>query len=161
VSPAREFVPRLRLTKLLQAPDGMTVAEVMARAKENLETLHASSEAELWAMLERCEARFAELGHGYDDWAGSEIYVVAVRAVGGGSVCGRPGVDAALTSLCDLLQNILESGRSGHDAVRVHLAAWRMLMSPGLPGAGAEAILEGLRTVSALYVKKAKQAAAK
>jgi len=70
-----------------------------------------------------------------------------------------PPVDIALTSFCDLLDHLRTLKRYDHDAVGVHVRAWRLLMSAELPKAGAEAILEGLLKVSRRYAGEARAAA--
>jgi hypothetical protein len=88
------------------------------------------------------------------------LYSLAVKGIGAGDVCGAPAVDIALTSFCDLLDHLRTLKRYDHEAVGVHVRAWRLLMSADLPKAGAEQILDGLLKVSARYAAEAKTAAA-
>jgi hypothetical protein len=66
-------------------------------------------------------------------------------------VCGVPGVDVALTSLCDLLDYLRTQKRYDRDAIAVHIRAWRLLMRLDLPAEGQDAVLDGLKQVSRRY----------
>jgi len=82
-----------------------------------------------------------------------------VKGIGAGEVCGVSGVDAALTSFCDLLDHLRTLKRYDRDAVGVHVQAWRLLMTAGLPDAGVEQVLSGLRKVTARYAAEVAAAA--
>jgi len=155
----RFVFPKPRLNELLRQPGGLPVAEALERAQKNLEAIKPTCVAELMALLELCEASYWNLKDAYDEPAVTELYSLAVKGIGAGEVCGVPPVDIALTSFCDLLDHLRTLKRYDHDAVGVHVRAWRLLMSAELPKAGAEAILEGLLKVSRRYAGEARAAA--
>lgn len=151
MSSIRFVFPKPRLARLLRTPGGLPVAEAVERAQANLDEIRPTCLAELQALLELAETGFEALGDGFDDVGMERLYAVAVRGVGGGRVCAVPGVDVALTSLCDLLDHLRTRRRYDREAIGVHVRAWRLLMSADLPAAGQEAVLEGLRQVSRRY----------
>jgi hypothetical protein len=154
----RFVFPKPRLNELLRTPGGLPVAEALERAQKNLEAIKPTCVAELSALLELCEASYWNLKEAYDEPAVTELYSLAVKGIGAGEVCGVPPVDAALTSFCDLLDHLRNLKRYDHDAVGVHVRAWRLLMTAGLPAAGSEQILEGLLKVSRRYAAEARAA---
>jgi hypothetical protein len=156
----RFVFPKPRLNELLRMPGGLPVAEAVERAQANLETIKPTCVAELLALLELCEASYSSFTGDYDEAAVTGLYSLAVKGIGAGDVCGAPAVDIALTSFCDLLDHLRTLKRYDHEAVGVHVRAWRLLMSADLPKAGAEQILDGLLKVSARYAAEAKTAAA-
>ena len=147
----RFVFPKPRLAKLLQQPGGLPVAEALERAQKNIEEIKPTCLAELQALLELTEARFEAMGAEFDEGALGEMYAVAVRGIGGGEVCGTPGVDQALTSLCDLLDRLRNTGRYDRAAIGVHVQAWRLLLDPTQSPEASRVVVEGLRKVSARY----------
>jgi hypothetical protein len=132
-------------------PGGLPVAEALERAQANLEDIKPTCLAELQALLELAEARAEALGQGADEDGLNELYAIAVRGIGGGQVCGVPSVDAALTSLCDLLDHLRTTGRFDRSAIAVHLQAWRLLLVGDQPLDAARMMVDGLRKVSARF----------
>jgi hypothetical protein len=151
MSSARFVFPKLKLEQLIREPGGRTIAEALTEANANLETIKPQCREELMALLDDAEAVFEA---GRED-ALAELYAIAVRGIGAGTVCGAPDVDGALTSLCDLVDHLQQSGRMEREALGVHLRSWRMLMDPALPRPGATAILDGLKKVSARFAAEA------
>ena len=156
----RFVFPKPRLNELLRAPGGLPVAEALQRAQANLEAIRPTCTAELLALLELCEAAYWQLKDEYDEPAVTELYSLAVKGIGAGDVCGAPAVDVALTSFCDLLDHLRTLKRYDHNAVGVHVRAWRLLMTADLPKAGAEQVLDGLLKVSRRYAAEAQAALA-
>lgn len=151
MSDPRFVTPELRLTKLIEEPGGLTVAEALANAAANLESIRPSCLAEMTALMERAEAELGQMGEIPDAAAVAGLYSLAVGAIGGGEVSGTPGVDEALKSLSDLIDALRSRGAFDRAAVAVHLQAWRLLTITH-PGEAARAeILSGLRAVVARY----------
>ncbi|HEY8615243.1 hypothetical protein [Phenylobacterium sp.] len=150
MSAVRFVFPKPRLGKLLKLPGGLPVAEAVARAKVNLETIRPTCIAELETLLDLTEARLQDMGEAYDDAGLADLYGIAVRGIGGGEVSGVPAVDAALTSLCDLLDHLRTARRYDRSAIAVHVQAWRVLMGMG-DQPGASAVVDGLKQVSARF----------
>jgi len=157
MSSVRFVFPKPRLAQLLRMPGGLPVPEALERAEQNLATIRPTCVAELETLLALADARFLDLAPGPDDAGMSDLYAIAVRGIGGGQVCGLPGVDTTLTSLCDLLDHLRSNGRYDRAAIGVHLRSWRLLMTTGLPAEGSAAILDGLRQVSERYAPPADQ----
>ncbi|WP_411287347.1 hypothetical protein [Phenylobacterium sp.] len=151
MSSVRLVIPKNRLAQILRMPGGLPVAEALEQAQANLATIKPTCLAELQALLELADACFARLEDGFDDANMAELYAISVRGIGAAAVCGVPTVDDALTSFCDLLDHLRTNQRYDRAAIGVHVRAWRLLMSPDLPQAGQDAILAGLRKVSARY----------
>lgn len=154
----RFVFPKPRLNELLRTPGGLPVAEALERAQANLEAIKPTCTAELLALLELCEAAYATLDGDYDEPAVTQLYSLAVKGIGAGEICGMPAVDVALTSFCDLLDHLRTLRRYDHDAVGVHVRAWRLLATADLPPAGAQQVLDGLFKVSSRYAAEAKAA---
>jgi hypothetical protein len=155
----RFVFPKPRLNELLRTPGGLPVAEAIEQARANLESIQPSCTAELTALLELCEAGCQGLKDGFDDAALAEIYAIAVKGIGAGEVCAIGGVDAALTSFCDLLDHLRTLKRFDRDAVGVHVQAWRLLMTAGLPAPAAQQVVDGLLKVSRRYAAEVAAAA--
>ena len=147
----RLVTPELRLTKLIAEPGGLTVAEALADAAANLESIRPGCLAEMTALLAKAEAQFGRMGEAPGAAAVADLYSLAVGAIGGGEASGTPGVDEALKSLSDLIDAL--RARDGFDraAVAVHLQAWRLLTSATPDEAARGEILSGLRAVVARY----------
>lgn len=153
MSSVRFVFPKVKLEALIRAPGGLTVADAVARAAANLETIKPTCRAELMMLLEQAEAASADMSEAADGRALDQLYAIAVRGIGVGAVCGAPDVDGALNSFCDLIGALQASGRRDVEPIRVHLGAWRLLMDPALPRVGGAAIVGGLRKVSARYTQ--------
>lgn len=147
----RFVFPKVRLAELIKTPGGLTVAEALERAQDNLDTLKPTCVAELTALLEFAEAALDRLDPAFDDAGLADLYAIAVRGIGAGAVCGLPAVDEALGSLCDLVDHLRTGGAYDRAAVGVHVQSWRLLMNPDLPSEAARLMLDGLRKVSARY----------
>jgi hypothetical protein len=151
VSAVRFVFPKPRLAQLLKMPGGLPVAEALERAQNNLEDIRPTCLAELQALLELAQARLEAIEAGGEEAGVTELYAIAVRGIGGGEVVQIPAVDAALTSLCDLLDNLRTQGRFDKAAIAVHLQSWRLLIAGDQPPEVARAMVEGLRKVSAKF----------
>lgn len=151
MSAVRFVFPKPRLAQLLKTPGGLPVAEALERAQNNLEEIRPTCLAELQALLELAQARFDAVADGDGPEAVSELYAIAVRGIGGGEVVKIPAIDSALTSLCDLLDHLRTQGRFDHEAIAVHLQAWRLLVAGDQPPEVGRAMVEGLRKVSAKF----------
>ena len=87
-----------------------------------------------------------------------ELYAIAARGIGAGAVVGAPAVDTALVSLCDLLDYLSTSKRWDHEAVAVHVRTLQLLVlgaGKDMDEATADAIVSGLKKVSAIYAQGA------
>ena len=149
MSTARFSIPKIRLAALLRKPGGRTVADAIQKAEANLESIKQDCRNELLSLVDQADEKFAVLGEGFDEAGLTDLYAVAARGIGNGAFAGAPGVDQALSSLCDLLDHLRTGERLDREAIGVHLRAWRLLLIENLPPAGADEILSGLQKVSA------------
>jgi hypothetical protein len=146
--------PKLRLATQLRVPGGKPVCEAIEAAERNLAQLAPECLEELRALLAQAEACLAGLPSTFEDAPLRNLYAVAARAVGLGKVAGAAAADTALISLCDLLDHLLASQRMDVNSVAVHVRALRLLVGDAgktLDEAGATAVMEGLKKVSARY----------
>lgn len=151
MSEARKVIrPDSSLGALLQQPGGLTPAEAMSRVESHLATLKPECETALIELLDACEMIFAGRRDSGMPLTCTRLYATALKAAGLGSVCGRPQVDAALNSLFDLLQTADHAGLD--TAIGVHLGAWRVLLTAGIPDDQAQIVVEGLRRVTAKHL---------
>jgi hypothetical protein len=155
--------PKLRLAQQLKESAGSTtVAEAVASANNNLENIRENCLAELQAAASAAAAAFQSFPAAFDAAPLRDLYGIASRAVGIGAVCGAPGADAALASLCDLLDRLSTSGRWDLQAIAVHVQTLQLLSSDagqGLDEASVKHVLAGLQKVSGRYAPPAAAAA--
>jgi len=149
----RMLFPKNRLGELLRKPGGLKVSEAMEQANANLATLRGACLDDLTAVVEDMEQRFTAFPGAFDDAAVTDFYTAAGRSVGVAGACGIGAVDAALTSLCVLLDNLRLRRQWDAEAVQVHVKSLRVLVSLAKAGqdSGLDQILDGLTRVSARY----------
>jgi hypothetical protein len=146
-------MPKLRLPKLLRRPGGPPVVEALEAAATNLRNASGAYVAELTLNLEALEAAIGDLPQAYDAARLDQIYGLASAPIGVASVCGLETYDAALMSLCDLLDHLKTQALWDHEAIAVHVRALHLLLGGQVKtgSVGAEAVLDGLRQVSQRY----------
>jgi hypothetical protein len=147
----RFFRPENPLGKALRGIGGIKVGEALSAAAENLKDLKAPAIAELQATLVETENLFATFGPTFDEEKLDGLYLVANQAIGLAALCGMPAVDDAVVSLCDLLDKLKTRKRWDAEAVGVHIHSLRALLNANPGDAQVQAILAGLRQVSAKY----------
>lgn len=156
MSNVRYVFPKPRLTDQLRVPGGVAVAEALEAAEANLAQLRPQCLEELESLTAEAEACFERLPSTFSGEVLLELYAIAARGVGAGSVCGQPAADAALISLCDLLDHLRRSERLDREAVGVHVMTLRLLVrgvSQPLPAGGAERLVSDLKKVSARFAR--------
>lgn len=66
---------------------------------------------------------------------------------------GSPGAGDVAASLFMLLERLIAGGRYDHEALTVHVRAWRLMLT-GRPGAEAEALMfAGLKAIRSLHIQ--------
>lgn len=152
MSAVRFFVPENRLGKLLRVPGGPAVADAVEAAASGLAELAGPAREELAAAVAAVEGSAGRRSGEFDAAGLEELYGLAQATIGLASLCGRPAVDEALRSLCDLLDNLSRRERWDTEAVAVHVRSLRLLMSEaGAEPQAAEAVLQGLKRVTGRY----------
>jgi hypothetical protein len=150
MSSVRYFSPRLRLTALLRKPGGPPLEEALLAAQANLQELAPECRSELERQLEAAEAVASKL-EGFDDARLAEIYDAAVAGIGLGEISGAGALDVALTSLCDLIDDLRAKRRLDLAGITVHLRAWRLLLGRDMDAQAARQMLDGLMQVSGRF----------
>jgi hypothetical protein len=143
--------PENVLGKAMRSTGGIKVGEALSAAAENLKELEAPAIAELQTTLVQTEAQFAAFGPTYDGHKIDGLYLLANQAIGLAALCGLPAVDDAVVSLCDLLDKLKARKLWDREAVGVHIFSLRALLNANPGDAQVQAILAGLRQVSAKY----------
>jgi hypothetical protein len=146
--------PKLRIAKQLQEAGGITIAEALEEAHDNLEAMRPRALTELQMAAQNARDCFQRFPTAYAVEPLQELYSISARAVGVGVICGAPGADQALISLCRLIDTLMERRLWDLQSVAVHVQTLQ-LMSMGvrnrLDAAALDQILSGLRKVSARY----------
>jgi hypothetical protein len=146
--------PKLKLAAQLREAGGQTVAASLEAASANLEALRPACLEELRGAVATAAAAYEQLPAHFDAEALQGLYRIGARAVGLGAHCGAPGADAALASLCDLLDRLGDSGRWDLEAIGVHVGTLQLLTAgagASMDEAATQRVLHGLRQVSARY----------
>jgi len=151
--------PKLKLaTQLRESAGSMTVVDAVQTANANLRDLREDCLTELQAAAGAAMAAYQRFPTQFDATPMADLYGIAARAIGVGAVCGAPGADTALVSLCDLLDRLSTSRRWDLEAVGVHVQTLQLLASDSgqdLDAAAVRHILAGLQKVSARYAPPA------
>jgi len=145
----RKFHPANRLGAMIKQKGGMLVQNAIAAAEAGVESLREASLKSLDDTLTEMEARFGPKAD-RSDAAFEDLYALCLRIVDVAGFASETGVDKAIMSFCNLVDNCAEAGTWRWDSVDVHLDALRLLRSVGahLPPADRANMLEGLYRVS-------------
>ena len=147
--------PKLKLAAQLRESAGSTtIVDAVQAANANLVDIREQCLTELQAAASAATAAFQRFPTQFDAAPMADLYGIAARAIGVGAVCGAPGADAALTSLCDLLDRLSTSRRWDLNAIGVHVQTLQLLAGDGgqdLEAAAVRHLLAGLQKVSARY----------
>jgi hypothetical protein len=147
--------PKTKLAGQLREAGGVAVADAVQGASDNLAVLKPRCLTELQMTADSAMTCFHGFPAEFAPEPLQELYAIAARAVGMGAICGAPGADAALVSLCDLLDRLGSSRRWDKAAIGVHVQTLQLLaMNAGgaLDAAATDSVLAGLRKVSARYL---------
>ena len=147
--------PKLKLAAQLREVSGSkAIVDAMQDANANLEDIREDCLTELQAAAAAAMAAFQRFPAQFDAAPMADLYGIAARAIGVGAVCGAPGADAALTSLCDLLDRLSTSHRWDLNAIGVHVQTLQLLASDSgqdLDAVAVQHLLAGLQKVSGRY----------
>ena len=140
--------PVNRLAALIRTPGGISVAEALQAAQDNLksvegECLDAMDEklAQIAALVARCKDDPSEKDLQSLYGFGNDVLEVA-------GVFDMTPLSEAAFSLCDLIDRFKTHGRFSYPALMVHLQALQALrVMAGTPDPSATAMLDGLRKV--------------
>jgi hypothetical protein len=135
-----------RLGKLLSEPGGITVADALRKAGENLDGIREEGQGVLDGYLAEIEALRAGAGPAALAEVKAELYRLANKIHATAAVFGLAQLGEAAFSLCELIDRLRERGRWNGGAVDVHLSALRIFRRPDEQVDG-EAVLAGLGRV--------------
>lgn len=147
----RHPAPKLRLTRLLSRPDGLTVAEALERADARLAEIVPPCATALHEALDQLAAACARLqGAPADEAAQGAAYRAADEVLGLAGPAKAEDLGAAAYSLCDLIDRFQTGAPFRPQAVQVHLDALSLLRRPASETGGEacrRAVLDGLTRV--------------
>jgi hypothetical protein len=146
----RFHVPENRLGKLIRSAGGKAVEQAVKDASKGIDGLRGDFLSELSEILAKAEVLSAAV-KGADDQGGTDaLYGLISAAIGVPSACGMTSLDEMLVSLADLIDHFKTHGIWDHQAITIHLSAFRLLLNSesARDSEGAKAILVGLHKVS-------------
>jgi hypothetical protein len=140
--------PVNRLAALIRKPGGISVAEALQAAQDNLNSVREQCLSvmdeklgEIAGIVSRCKENPADADLKALYALGNDVLEVA-------GVFGMNPLSEAAFSLCDLLDRFKTLRRYSYPALVVHLQALQALRaSPDEPGPEAKTMLDGLRRV--------------
>ena len=156
----RTFRPENRLAKAVDLPGGVTVADAISGAAQQLEAVRAecmSALDEKIASIETLTSNAAFSSSGDDI---RRVYDLANEILNEAGVFALAELSEAGRSLCDLTGGARKDAALDVRAIRVHVAAMKSLRRPEVHGDAATraAVLEGLRQVTAKVAAKVAEA---
>ena len=136
-----------RLANFVNTPDGIPLAEALARAEAKLEEIRPPTVERIDQVLEELGAKAPPSPSASEINA---IYRAANEIAGTAGVFGLPALGRAAYSLCELVDGLRTTGTWNAAAVTVHLEGLRLLRgedSGALPPEAIAAVLAGLDKV--------------
>jgi hypothetical protein len=138
-----------RLAAVVRKPGGKTIAEAVAAAEANLETIRDDCVAAVDAILAAMTELSAVLKAVPTPENQSKLYDLADEMIGVAAIANLPAVGTAAFSVCELVDAFAERQAWNWDAVAVHLNGLKLLRAMGdqIDEAAREQVLDGLRAV--------------
>jgi hypothetical protein len=147
MSMVRRFVTPNRLTRFVNTPDGIPLAEAIARAEANVAEIKPPS-------LDYIDELLAEIGPKAPANPSlaemDRLYTIANELAGIGGLFDLAGLGRAAYSLCELVDSFRSVGTWNAAAVTVHFEGLRLLRQEetgALPPEAIRSILAGLDRV--------------
>jgi chemotaxis protein histidine kinase CheA len=122
---------RPRLISLLKRPGGVTAEQATRAAQDNLETIRRQSLAELDKVVAKLAGMRETLRTEPSAAHTDQIYGLAGAVIGIAGAFGLSEVQAAASSLCELIDELDLQKRSNFEAIDVHLRGLQLLRTPG------------------------------
>jgi hypothetical protein len=140
--------PDNRLSKLIWAPGGKTVAQALEDAQSNLEEGRAGCLDALRLKLAEIQALGRRAEQAPKLAIVEELYALSGEVLDMAGVYGMPELGQAAYSLCELLDNLAARKMWNWPAVQVHLNGLLLLADPANAPPEARAhVVDGLRQV--------------
>lgn len=138
-----------RLAAVVRTPGGKTVAEAVAGAEAQLDSIKGECVAAVDAILASMAEVSAGLKSAPNPEGVSDLYDLSNEMIGIAGIAGHPSVGDAAFSFCELLDGFMETGGWNWPAVAVHLNGLKLLRAMGdqLGEAERDQVLDGLRKV--------------
>jgi hypothetical protein len=115
------------LGEAISLPGGVRIADALAKAAKNLETIRAPTLEAMDGCIEEIEALCAQGGARPSEADSRRIYDLSNDVIGVAGVFGLDGLSAAAFSLCELVDCFRSLDRWNQPAVMVHLSSFRLL----------------------------------
>lgn len=147
-----------RLVSLLKRPGGVTAEQATKAAQDNLGGIRRQSLIELDKVVAELTGMREALRTEPFAAQTDRLYALAGTVAGIAGAFGLGDVQAAASSLCELIDELDMQKRSSFEAVDVHLRGLQLLRTPGqeMSADEAAAILVGLSdVVKAVGAKRA------
>ncbi len=147
MSEARVIYPRNRLADMIDRSEGVSIADALARAHDNLESVREECGAAIDQMVGDLRAMVERLEPAPSDDSLRQMYELSNEIVGVAATLDLRDVSRAAYSLCELIDRHRTRGTWSQRSARVHIEALQLLREPGGNAAGRESILSGLEQV--------------
>lgn len=139
MSTVRKFRAKTRLSSMIKEPGGIHVSEALKRGEAAIALQSETSLNLIDRSLARIEALFSDPKCDLEDMYRCSTDIVSLCAV-----LPDPALSEVARSLCELLDQSIETGRLKPQAVQVHIASMKLLHRTGLDAQASQEILEGL-----------------
>ncbi|HEY1750711.1 MAG TPA: hypothetical protein VGG29_05580 [Caulobacteraceae bacterium] len=163
MSSVRFVFPKLRLAAQLKEAGGLTVADAVEAAHDNLGVLKPQGLTALQAATQEAMECFGRFPQSFSAEALQELYGISARAVGIGAICDAPAADTAFISLCALLDHLSNAQLWDLQPIAVHVQTLQLLavgVREQLDPISLNQILAGLQKVTGRYSAASKAALA-
>lgn len=154
MSTVQTFFPKNRLVPALKAAEPRTVKEALERAENNLRQIAGECVDHVGKTLDALDAAMAAWPDKAEAESLAVIYDVSQCLIGVSTFAHLPELDRAATSLCDVIDSMVTSGRTRREPIDVHVSAMRLL-SHDAPGVDRARILDGLLKVRTRFALQA------
>ena len=144
MSNVRKFRVKTRLSSMIKEPGGIHVNEALKRGEAVLAGQTEVCLDQIDVCIARIEALFADPKSDPE-----EMYRLSTDVVTLCAVLPDPALAEVARSLCELIDQASETGRSKPQAVQVHIASMKLLHRTGLDAAGSQQILDSLNAMVA------------
>ena len=147
MSAPKYFFPMNQLAIALRSAPPRSAAECLRAASANLLTIAADCRREVDVRLERLGKCCSASSDPPSDQDLQEIYDLTLQLIGVSSAAGLPDLDAAASSLCDVVDGMITRHEARLEPIAVHFSTMRLLRTISDTGVDPGPVLEGLQKV--------------
>lgn len=156
MSNVQVFFAQNKLTKALRDAPKRTAKECLEQANENLRQIASACLEQVGVTLDALEAAVRQWRDVRDDASLAEAYLISQRVIGVASIAGKPELDQAAASLCDVIDSMRTLRRYKYEPVDVHVAAMRLLYDPAGQEIDPALIVTDLHQVRDIFLTQAR-----